>query len=333
MAEVTVRQFADIVGIPFERLLAQLGDAGLSAKNPDDKINDNEKLQLLNYLRHFHGKNIEATPTPTPKKITLKRKTKSEIRVPNAQGRAKTVSVEVRKTRTYVKRGVIESQPLTLDQEHLLEPAQREIEAEIGRQQPQEETKEQEKVAQQSGATHKIAASNSENQAIPLVNKETQATPEIKEKQVNAVQPVSTQSEHMAQTTTEQKTEIQAVEMVSQINEKSTPSTQDMGSMEKKAKSAKFKSGKATVQQENKLSPSKTVTTDNQRNDAKQKTTSSIRAKSDMGTGVTTTQIKLKKPKLTDTQTSSEAQSTSTVNIKKKQTDAYVSRKTHQGNS
>jgi translation initiation factor IF-2 len=135
MAEVTVRQFADVVRIPIERLLAQLGDVGLSAKGADDNINDKEKLQLLTHLRHLHGKETEKTTTAAPKKITLKRKTKSEIRVPNAAGRAaKTVPVEVRKKRTYIKRGIVESQGLSKEGEHLERP-QRKVEEEIHRQQ------------------------------------------------------------------------------------------------------------------------------------------------------------------------------------------------------
>jgi len=134
MAEVTVRQFADVVRIPIERLLAQLGDAGLSAKGADDNINDKEKLQLLTHLRHLHGKETEKTTTAIPKKITLKRKTKSEIRVPNAAGRAKTVPVEVRKKRTYIKRGIVESQGLSKEGERLDHP-ERKVEEEIPRQQ------------------------------------------------------------------------------------------------------------------------------------------------------------------------------------------------------
>jgi translation initiation factor IF-2 len=127
MTEVTVKQFADVVGVPIERLLVQLGDAGLSAKDVNDKINDEEKLQLLTHLRHLHGKDIEKqATTPTPKKITIKRKTHSEIRVPNAQGRAKTVPVEVRKKRTYIKRGA-GGHRLNKEHEHP-ETAQREVE-------------------------------------------------------------------------------------------------------------------------------------------------------------------------------------------------------------
>jgi len=116
MAEVTVRQFADVVGIPIERLLTQLGDAGLCAnKDANDKIDDKEKLQLLTHLRHLHGKDTDEK-SATPKKITLKRKTRSEIRVPSTLGRAKTVPVEVRKKRTYVRRGKVETQHKMLEQ-------------------------------------------------------------------------------------------------------------------------------------------------------------------------------------------------------------------------
>ncbi|ALG69001.1 translation initiation factor IF-2 [Beggiatoa leptomitoformis] len=145
MAEVTVKQFADVVGIPLERLLNQLGEAGLPAKNADDNINDREKLQLLTHLRQLHGKDVEK-PVATnssggnssePNKITLTRKTVSEIRVPSTQGgRAKTVSVEVRKKRTYVKRptGEEEVKITQFIQKDKLEAAQREVEAEIRRQ-------------------------------------------------------------------------------------------------------------------------------------------------------------------------------------------------------
>ena len=105
MTEVTVKQFADVVGTPVERLLEQLEEAGLSISEADEKITDKEKMQLLNHLRQTHGKKVSAG---TGRKITLKRKTTSELKVSGGQGRvAKTVSVEVRKKRTYVKRSVM----------------------------------------------------------------------------------------------------------------------------------------------------------------------------------------------------------------------------------
>lgn len=115
MLEVTVRQFADVVGISVDKLVQQLGQAGIDAKGPDDTISDEEKSTLLSYLRKAHGKDKGSAE---PSKITLKRKTVSELKVPperssrlrargSAPGSAKTVSVEVRKKRTYVKRALV----------------------------------------------------------------------------------------------------------------------------------------------------------------------------------------------------------------------------------
>ena len=113
MAEVTVRQFADVVGVPVERLLAQLGDAGLPIKDADETITDKEKLRLLRYLRESHGaETVQASGEP--RKVTLKRKTVSEIKVAGGPGKAKTVSVEVRRRRTYVKRGAAAGQGSTI---------------------------------------------------------------------------------------------------------------------------------------------------------------------------------------------------------------------------
>ena len=105
MTEVTVKQFAEVVGIPAERLLLQLGEAGLVKKTPDETINEHEKVLLLGYLRRTHG---EVAGTSGSQRITLKRKTVSEIRTTGAQGKTKTVSIEVRKKRTYIRRGTEE---------------------------------------------------------------------------------------------------------------------------------------------------------------------------------------------------------------------------------
>ncbi|MGD2076143.1 MAG: translation initiation factor IF-2 [Gammaproteobacteria bacterium] len=104
MTDVTVRQFADVVGLPVDRLLAQLGEAGLSISDADETISDKEKAQLLSYLRRSHGR-AEAITVSQPKRVTLKRKSHSELRTTASRaGGARTVSVEVRKKRTYVKR-------------------------------------------------------------------------------------------------------------------------------------------------------------------------------------------------------------------------------------
>ncbi|MFQ3216273.1 translation initiation factor IF-2 associated domain-containing protein, partial [Paraperlucidibaca sp.] len=106
MAEVTVKELADTVGRPVENLLAQMSEAGLSHKSATDAVSDSEKQQLLAHLKRAHGEQAGA-----PQKITLQRKTVSTLKAsPAAGGRAKTVNVEVRKTRTYVKRSDLEVQ-------------------------------------------------------------------------------------------------------------------------------------------------------------------------------------------------------------------------------
>ena len=130
MPEVSVKQYAEVIQIPVERLLEQLEEAGLAVKSADDSISDNEKTELLGYLRRKHGKEHQAGP----ERITLRRKTLSEIKMPvSGQGnrskiRSKTVSVEVRKRRTYIKRSVIEEEALKRAQE--IEEQQAKAEAE-----------------------------------------------------------------------------------------------------------------------------------------------------------------------------------------------------------
>ncbi len=105
MSSVTVKQFAEAVGVPVERLLSQLSAAGLTADAPDAMISDDEKVELLKYLRG--GEEGEGKAASAPKKITLKRRSVSELRTTSSHGKSKTVSVEVRKKRTYVNRGAV----------------------------------------------------------------------------------------------------------------------------------------------------------------------------------------------------------------------------------
>lgn len=122
MSEVTVNQLAGTVGIPVERLLAQLHEAGISAGDGEAKLTEQEKVRLLGYLRRSHGR-VEGDAETAPSQVTLKRKSVSELRQPTVSGRAggsvraatapraKTVSVEVRRKRTYVKRSTPTVEP------------------------------------------------------------------------------------------------------------------------------------------------------------------------------------------------------------------------------
>jgi translation initiation factor IF-2 len=101
MAEVTVNELAKIVGASVDRLLAQMKEAGLSHDSADATVSDEEKQVLLSYLKSLHG-----GKSGEPKKIVLRRKTVSTLK----SGSRKTVNIEVRKKRTYVKRSEEEIQ-------------------------------------------------------------------------------------------------------------------------------------------------------------------------------------------------------------------------------
>jgi translation initiation factor IF-2 len=108
MSDKTVQQLAEIVKIPLERLLEQLKEAGLSASAPDDLINEDEKMQLLAHLRKRHGKD-EGENTSSPRRVTLERRKVTEIKQATMPGSStKTISVEVRKKKTYIKRSEAE---------------------------------------------------------------------------------------------------------------------------------------------------------------------------------------------------------------------------------
>ncbi|MEI8208548.1 MAG: translation initiation factor IF-2 [Methylococcales bacterium] len=110
MSDKTVRQLAEIVKIPLERLLEQLKEAGLSASSPDDFINESEKMQLLAHLRKRHGK-ADSEAANSPRRVTLERRKVTEIKQASVPGSStKTISVEVRKKKTYIKRGKIDEQ-------------------------------------------------------------------------------------------------------------------------------------------------------------------------------------------------------------------------------
>ena len=102
MSQVTVRQLAENVGTPVERLLDQLHEAGLPHRGADEPINDDDKAQLLSHLRSRRGSSQETTEE-RPKKISIKRRQVSEIKVPSGVGRKKTVTVVRKRGRSVRK--------------------------------------------------------------------------------------------------------------------------------------------------------------------------------------------------------------------------------------
>jgi translation initiation factor IF-2 len=153
MSDVTVRQLAEVVGIPLERLLTQLGDAGLEKSDADDVLSDTEKLRFLSFLRQSHGKAGQGEMAE-PKRVTLQRRTVSELKQGKIPGKGvKTISVEVRKKRTYVKRS------------ELPELADRRTEAEKARQSLEEQQRELEAQEAQHRAEQEEARRKAEEEA------------------------------------------------------------------------------------------------------------------------------------------------------------------------
>ncbi len=100
MAVTTVAQFALQLNRPTTALLEQLQSAGVTKQSPDDALTEADKERLLDFLRNAHGTAAGAER----KKITLTKKTSTEIKQADSSGRARTIQVEVRKKRVFVKR-------------------------------------------------------------------------------------------------------------------------------------------------------------------------------------------------------------------------------------
>jgi translation initiation factor IF-2 len=149
MADVTVAQFAEVLKVPVEKLLSQLDEAGIEVSGSDDTISDDAKLELLTHLRRSHGQSDTPSTVAAPRRITLKRKSQSELRLSGAQGRSRTVNVEVRRKRTYIKRDVLEEQAQKEQEE--LDRQRREAEERV-----EAEKREQERLKAEKEETERL---------------------------------------------------------------------------------------------------------------------------------------------------------------------------------
>ncbi|HKX93655.1 MAG TPA: translation initiation factor IF-2 associated domain-containing protein, partial [Methylibium sp.] len=99
MAVTTVAQLAAELNRPAATLLEQLQSAGVAKRSAEDALTEADKERLLDFLRSSHG-----TGSSERKKITLTKKSTTEIKQADASGKARTIQVEVRKKRTFIKR-------------------------------------------------------------------------------------------------------------------------------------------------------------------------------------------------------------------------------------
>ena len=146
MSDVTITQLAKVLGMTTDKLLGQLGEAGMKFSDSEQVISSTEKVKLLGFLRRTHGKNeasVEA-PDSSPRQITLRRRKVSELKVATPGGRgvpstAKTVNVEVRAKRTYVKRS-------TIAEDASADPEREDAQRKLAQSQQQREHEEAERV-------------------------------------------------------------------------------------------------------------------------------------------------------------------------------------------
>jgi translation initiation factor IF-2 len=209
MAEVTVSQFAEVLKVPVDRLLVQLDQAGIKVDGPDDRISDDAKLELLTHLRRSHGSGDDGDAAP--RKITLKRKTQSELKLASAQGRARTVNVEVRRQRTYIKRDVLEEQ--ARQQQDEIDTKRREIEeaARLESERVENERRERERLESESlrraeeEQARKKAAEEARRVAEQRAREETERREREREEQLQAKLKKDADSKKPAETTATQQ--------------------------------------------------------------------------------------------------------------------------------
>ena len=173
MADVTVAQFAEVLKVPVDKLLSQLDEAGIKVEGSDGRISDEAKLELLTHLRRSHGQDDTPATAAAPRKITLKRKSQSELKLSGAQGRSRTVNVEVRRKRTYIKRDVLEKQ--AQDEQDALDKQRQEQEDRL---KAEELAKERLEAEKENAAKREVEAREKEVQAAKDAEEEARKTAE-----------------------------------------------------------------------------------------------------------------------------------------------------------
>ncbi|MGA6099376.1 translation initiation factor IF-2 [Stutzerimonas marianensis] len=172
MTQVTVKELAQVVDTPVERLLQQMREAGLSHTSAEQVVTDNEKQALLAHLKSSHGAKVDE-----PRKITLQRKTTTKLKV----GGSKTISVEVRKKKTFVKRSPDEieaEKQRELEEQRAAEEAARQKAAEEARLLAEEEAKrEAERRAKEETVVAATPEPVAQEPATPVVEPVAPAAP------------------------------------------------------------------------------------------------------------------------------------------------------------
>jgi len=153
MSDVTVKQLAEVLAVPTEKLMEQLESAGIDVSSENDTISNESKMKLLEFLRGSHGK--ERASLSPRKKVVLKRKSQSVLRVPSSGGvksKTKNINIEVKKKKRPTG------------------PSQAEM----------EEIERERKAAQDAPDARKNQLANEEKEREEAAGKETEAAEEAK---------------------------------------------------------------------------------------------------------------------------------------------------------
>jgi translation initiation factor IF-2 len=163
MADVTVKQLAQVVGIPVERLLNQLQEAGLSFNDDQQTVNEDQKRILLNHLKGSSARDTSAAP----ERITLRRKSLTQVTVGHDAHSGKTVNIEVRKKKTFVKRSTIveqsEPEEVVLDEPETIETEDLNLVSPVDDAMPSEEVE-------------AVVLNEQSEETVPEIKSETEAT-------------------------------------------------------------------------------------------------------------------------------------------------------------
>ncbi|MET3456207.1 translation initiation factor IF-2 [Pseudomonas kilonensis] len=167
MTQVTVKQLADEVKTPVERLLQQMREAGLPHTAAEEHVTDSEKQSLLTHLKSSHKAKVEE-----PRKITLQRKTTSTLRVAGS----KSISVEVRKKKVFVQRS-----PEEIEAERKREQEERRAVENAARQKAEEEAKRraEEEARRQPAAAAQTAPVDAVEAVAPVAEPVREAAPVV----------------------------------------------------------------------------------------------------------------------------------------------------------
>ena len=151
MSMTTVSKLATALKIKPEKLISQLNDAGISVSTESDTITNEQKLTLLNHLRGSHGTKTEIK---SPKKLTVNRRSQSELKLSGGFGTSRTVNVEIRKKATYVNK------------DSLLEEAKAAEESEKNARDAEEKIAKEEAEKEKAEKTNETSSQTSEIDAI-----------------------------------------------------------------------------------------------------------------------------------------------------------------------